>query len=152
MERPTTVRVGIGAFVATLILGLVAAAVQFSDPDDLIDELLAQDASLTEDVARTALTVGIVIGLLFVAAQALFIWFAWKGRNWARIVLFVLGGLGVVFGLAGLAGDSATGASDFLTSMAVFQWLLTLVGVVALALKPSSEWYRHESWRRSIRR
>ena len=151
-EQPTTVRIGIGAFVATLVLGLVSAVSQFSDPDDLVDELQAQDPSITEDVARTALTVGIVFGLLIVGLQALFIWFAWKGRNWARIVLFVLGGITVVFGLAGLSGGTATGANGFLTSMAVFQWLLTLVGVVALALKPSSEWYRHEGWRRRVTR
>lgn len=152
MERPTTVRVGIGAFMATLVLGLIAAVVQFSEPDDLIDELQAQDASITEDVARTALTVVIVVGLLLVALQALFVWLAWKGRNWARIVLFVLGGITVVFGLAGLGGDGATGASGFLTSMAVFQWLLTLIGVVALALRPSAEWYRHEGRRRAAAR
>ncbi|WP_409328505.1 hypothetical protein [Trujillonella humicola] len=152
MERPTTVRVGIGAFVATLVLGLVSAVVQFSDTDGFIDELQAQDPSITEDVARTALTVGIVLGLLIVALQALFIWFAWQGRNWARIVLFVLGGLTVVFGLAGLGGGTATGADGFLTSMAVFSWFLTLVGVVALALKPSSDWYRHETQRRRAMR
>ncbi|MGY1771397.1 hypothetical protein [Blastococcus sp. SYSU D00813] len=151
-EQPTTVRIGIGAFVATLVLGLVSAGVQFSDPDALIDQLQAQDPTVTEDLARTALTIGIVFGLLIVALQALFIWFAWKGRNWARIVLFVLGGITVVFGLAGLSGGTATGADGFLTSMAVFSWLLTLVGVVALALKPSSDWYRHEGRRRRVAR
>lgn len=151
-EQPTTVRIGIGAFVATLVLGLISAVVQFSDPDDLIDQLRDQDPTITEDLARTALTIGIVFGLLIVALQALFIWFAWKGRNWARVVLFVLGGITVVFGLAGLTGGTATGADGFLTSMAVFSWLLTLVGVVALALKPSSDWYRHESRRRRATR
>ena len=37
------------------------------------------------------------------AAYAMFVWFAWRGRNWARIVLWVLGGLGLL-GSADLAG------------------------------------------------
>ncbi|MGY1746855.1 hypothetical protein [Blastococcus sp. SYSU D00695] len=153
MERPVTVRVGIGAFVATLVLGLIATLVQFADTDGLVDQLRDADPSVTEDIARTALTVGIVIGLLLVALQAMFIWFAWQGRNWARIVLFVLGGLGVLSGLAAFSGAAgASTANGFLTSLSVFSLLLTAAGVIALALKPSSEWYRHEGARRAASR
>jgi len=149
MERPLTVRIGIGAFVATFVLGLLATVVQFSDTDGLVDELQAADPSITEDVARSALTIGIVLGLLLIGLQALFIWFAWNGRNWARIVLFVLGGLGILSGLASFSGAAgAATANGFLTSLSVFSLILTIVGVVALALKPSSDWYRHEGWRR----
>ncbi|WP_147262025.1 hypothetical protein [Blastococcus sp. TF02A-26] len=152
MERPQTVRIGIGAFVATLLLGLISSIVQLSDTDDFVEQIMDADPSITRDTAEAALTVGIVIGLLVVGLQALFIWFAWTGRNWARIVLFVLGGLGVFSGLVGLAGSGATNVSGFLTSLGVFSLLLTIVGIVALALKPSSEWYRHEGWRRSAMR
>ena len=152
MERPQTVRIGIGAFVANLILGLISSFVQLSDTDGFIDQVREADPSITREAAEGLLTVGLVIGFLFVGLQALFIWFAWKGRNWARIVLWVLGGIGIVFGLVGLAGSGATNASGFLTSLGVFSLLLLIVGVVALALKPSSEWYRHEGWRRSVTR
>ncbi|MGY1741407.1 MULTISPECIES: hypothetical protein [unclassified Blastococcus] len=152
MPRPETVRIGIGAFVATLVLGVISAVVQLTDTDQIVELLREQDAALTEEQADALATFGVVIVLITVALQAMFIWFAWAGRNWARIVLFVLGGLTIVSGLAGLAGASAATSSGFLTSMAVFQWLLTVVGVVALALRPSSEWYRHEGWRRSVTR
>ena len=147
-ERPTTVRVGVGAFMATLILGLIGSLLQFTDLDGLVAETVAtaNDPLVTEDVVRASLLIGAVIGLLIVALQALFIWFAWKGRNWARIVLFVLGGLGV---LAGLAGLGAAGASTgFLDALSVISLLLTVVGIVALALRPSSEWYRAMTARR----
>jgi hypothetical protein len=152
MERPTSVRIGIGAFVATLVLGLIASIVQFADLNDLIDQIREQDETITEDAARAAVTVFAVIGLFFVALQAMFIWFAWAGRNWARIVLFVLGGLGVASGLVALSGAGATNTNGFLTSMSVFSLLLTIVGIVALALKTSSDWYRHEGWRRRVSR
>lgn len=147
-ERPTTVRVGVGAFMATLILGLIGSLLQFTDLDGLVAETVAtaNDPLVTEDVVRASLLIGAVIGLLIVALQALFIWFAWKGRNWARIVLFVLGGLSV---LAGLAGLGVAGASTgFLDALSVISLLLTVVGIVALALRPSSEWYRAMTARR----
>jgi hypothetical protein len=149
-ERPTTVRVGIGAFLATLILGLIASLVQFSDLDGLVAQTVAtaDDPVITEDVVRAGLVVGAVVGLLLVALEALFIWFAWQGRNWARIVLLVLGGLSVLFGLGTLSGAGGGASSGFLDSLSVFSLLLTVVGVVALALRPSSEWYRAMTARR----
>ena len=150
MERPTTVRAGIGAFLATLILGLVGSIVTFADIDDLVTQELARSGTeieLTDDVIRSAILIGAVISLIFVALQLLFMWFAWKGHNWARIVLWVIGGLSVLSGLAGLSTGTALGG--FLMSLSVFQLLLTIAGIVLLALKPSSEWYRYRSWQRA---
>ena len=150
MERPTTVRAGIGAFLATLILGLVGSIVTFADIDDLVTQELARSGTeieLTDDVIRSAILIGAVISLIFVALQLLFMWFAWKGHNWARIVLWVIGGLSVLSGFAGLSTGTALGG--FLTSLSVFQLLLTIAGIVLLALKPSSEWYRYRSWQRA---
>ena len=112
MERPTTVRAGIGAFLATLILGLVGSIVTFADIDDLVTQELARSGTeieLTDDVIRSAILIGAVISLIFVALQLLFMWFAWKGHNWARIVLWVIGGLSVLSGLAGLSTGTALG-------------------------------------------
>jgi hypothetical protein len=150
MERPTTVRAGIGALVASLVLGVISAIVSFSDIDTLIRQALQAntDPAVTENVIRSGIVIGAVVTLIFVGLEILFIWFAWKGHNWARIVIWVLGGLSVVFGLAGLAagGSQSTG---FLTSLGWFQLLLTAAGIVLLALKPSSEWYRFRSWQRA---
>jgi hypothetical protein len=152
MERPDTVRAGIGAFVASLLVGLISSAVTLSDFDAFVRRAMAAsagNADITESLIRTSLKIGIVVGLLFVALQVMFIWFAWKGANWARIVLWVLGGLSVVFGLVGLAGTGNSGQTGFTTSMAVFQLIFTAAGIVLLALKPSSEWYRFRSWQRA---
>lgn len=152
-ERPTTVRVGVGAFLATLILGVISSLVQFSDIDGLVAQAgaVTNDPAVTEDVVRAGIVVGAVLGLLLTALQALFIWFAWKGRNWARIVLLVLGGISALFGLSALAGaGGGVAGSGFLDSLAVFSLLLTIVGVVALALRPSTEWYRAMTARRQV--
>jgi hypothetical protein len=145
MERPTTVRAGIGALIANLVLGVIGSAVAFADLDSIIDQAMARAAventDLTEDVVRTGIVLGAVLGLVLIALNVLFLWFAWQGRNWARIVLWVLGGLSVLGGLYGLTGD--TGQTGFLTSLSVFQLLLLIAGLVLLALPSSNEWYRY---------
>jgi hypothetical protein len=152
VERPTAVKIGIGAFMASLILGVIASILTFADIDGLIADALAQakvnasDVDLTADTVRAAIIAGGIIGLVIVGLEAMFIWFAWNGRNWARIVLWVIGGFGIVGGVFGLAAGTST--NGFLGTLSVFQFLLVLVGVVALALRPANEWYRYRKWAR----
>ncbi|MGY1643992.1 hypothetical protein ACI782_23035 [Geodermatophilus sp. SYSU D00703] len=144
--RPDSVRFGVGAFIANLLLGLVGSVVVFSTIDSLIDDELANSGvEVSADAVQGVLVVSAVIGLLFVALEALFIWFAWNGRNWARIVLFVLGALGIISGLSALAQPT----TGFLTALSVFQMLLAIVGIVLLARPQSTEWYRTMGWRRA---
>jgi hypothetical protein len=151
-ERPLTVRAGIGAFVVNFVLGLIVSVVSFADIDDLVREAVRRtnDPQITEDVLRTAILVGAVVGLVLVVLHALFIWWAWRGRNWARIVLWVLGGLNVLAGVGTLGGS--TGETDFLAGLSVFQVLALVTGIVLLALQPSNEWYRYMGWARAGRR
>ncbi|WP_222264934.1 hypothetical protein [Modestobacter marinus] len=138
-ERPSTVKLGIGAFLLSTVLGLLSSVLTFSDLSRVAAQL-ARDSGLSESDASAVVTTGVVISLLFVAAYLLVIWFAWQGRNWARIVLWALGGLSLAsaFGAPG----AETGILGFL------QLLLVLVGIVALALKPSNHWYVAERDRR----
>jgi hypothetical protein len=147
VERPVTVRAGIGAFIAHMLLGIITTVFLFTDQRNLLDQALTQAAADTsEDVLRSALILVAVIALIFVALEAMFLWFAWKGRNWARIVLWVLFGLNVVSGLTALGGTPYGG---FYTSLSVIQLLLAIAGIVLLALAPSNEWYRYRSWLRA---
>jgi hypothetical protein len=154
VERPVAVRAGLGAFIATMVLGLVASVVIFSQFDDLLQAALAAEGvdaefgAISEDVARTALVVGVVFTLILLGLQAMFVWFAWNGRNWARIVLWVLGGLGVVSGLISIASPQP-GYPGYLVGLNVFSFLLTVAGIVLLALKPANEWYRYRGWLRA---
>jgi len=135
------VKAGIGAFLANTLLGLVSSLITFADLNDLVDTA-ARDAGLSPDNVRAGVLVGAVIGLLFLAAYLLVLWFAWKGRNWARIVLWVLGGLSVLSGLTSLGVGGG-----LLSTIGVVQMLLVIAGIVLLALRPSNEWYRAEKQR-----
>ena len=146
VERPRTVKAAIGAFAASLVLGLLSSVAVFVGTDALIEQQLAEagvDAS--SDAIRAVLIVGAVIGLVFALLQAMFLWFAWQGHNWARIVLWVLGGFGVLGGLLGPTQPQP----GFLIALGLVQLVLTVAGIVLLALKPSNEWYRYRGWRRA---
>jgi hypothetical protein len=153
MERPFAVRAGIGAFMANLILGVISAIVAFASIDTLVAEALRAenvDVTISDDVLRSAVVAGYAVALVFVALQAMFIWFAWQGRNWARIVLWVLGGLSVVSGLASL-GMATAPSTGFLTALSWFGFALAVAGIVLLAQKPANEWYRYRGWLRASR-
>ena len=138
-ERPTTVKAGIGAFLANTVLNVIGTILVFTDLDSYRADL-AETGNLTADQVDSAISVAMVVSFLFIAAFAAVLWFAWQGRNWARIVLWVLGGLSVI---TALSGTSATGGL-----LGTLQLLLIVAGIVALALKPSNEWYRAEGQRR----
>jgi hypothetical protein len=153
VERPSAVKLGIGAFLASTVLGILGSIVTFAQFDEIVDRALVDagldpaDYSDVSDAATAGVvTTTVVVALLFIGLQLLFIWFAWQGRNWARIVLWVLGGLAVVSALVSLAGPSLSG---LLTTLSLIQTLLIVVGIVALAQKPASEWYRYRGWQRA---
>jgi hypothetical protein len=159
-ERPLPVRAGLGAFVASIVLNLAGSVFAFADWDRYLAEMLAQQPPLEDPALQDAgidpqtfaeglAVVVVALSLLFAALYALFVWFAWRGHNWARVVLFVLGGLGIAGGLVNLAG---AGASPFpsLTALSLFSFAAVLAGVVLLSRTPSNEWYASEKRRRAL--
>lgn len=152
VERPQAVKLGIGALAAALALGLVSSFLTFTDVDGFVRQVQAASPGtpISESAARAALIGGAVFALIVLGLQALFLWFAWHGRNWARVVLWVLGGISLLGGLFGLLGGGAAATvSGLLMLLSVVSLLLTLIGVVALAQKPANEWYRYRGWERA---
>jgi len=142
LARPSTVTYALYALVANVVLSLIGAILIFTNQDAYIEDAL-RDAGLDPDAVGTtpsivdpAYTIGAIIG---VALWAMFLWFAWKGDNWARIAIWVLGGLSLfrIF----IAVSSPVGLVVVLNVLSV---LLTICAIVLLALKPSNDWYRYQ--------
>jgi hypothetical protein len=151
MERPLTVRAGLGAFIGSMVLSVAGQVVSLLNEKTIVDWTVANggpqaDAATSRAAAEAIVRIGGIAALVFIAVYGLFVWFAWRGRNWARIVLWVLGGLGIVSGMAGLAIGSPL---PFLSALGGFQLLLLVAAVVLLALKPSNEWFRFRGWQRA---
>jgi hypothetical protein len=137
-ERPVTVKAGIAALLANAVLGLLGLLLAFTDMDSYRADL-ASSSGLTADEVDAVVGTTIAVTVLIMVAFLAVLWFAWQGRNWARVVLWVLGGINVLFGLLGAAA---------LTFLSAISLLLIVVGIVLLALKPSNDWYRAEGQRR----
>jgi hypothetical protein len=98
--------------VISIVMGIIVIAVGSAAPD----VLKAADgsemvATISAGVAGAAVIIG---GLL----RGLFAVFMLRGRNWARIVLTVLGLLGAILGLVQIAQSG---------------WLVIVAAIVALA-------------------
>jgi len=137
-ERPANVTLGIRVLWAELALGIVAMVVDVfttpaEDPDG--DMWMANVAALIVTVAVS----GVV---------ALFTWYAWKGRNWARIMHLVLLSFGVLTTLFALVASNLLfpelqdSAMEFFDASYVGQNLLNVAGVILLFTPSANRWYR----------
>lgn len=98
-------------WIASALLGLVQVVVDLSDRDALIDEIRQRDPGMSQDEVDAAVQAGLLFTLL-VAGLIVLVYakmanrMAW-GRNWARIVLTVLGAGSVGFGLVQLLAHAS---------------------------------------------
>jgi len=142
-NRPKEVEISFWLWIATVVLGVVGMIAMYSQINQIraeaINRVLAQnpaaDQSTIESATTAGFIIGSVLGLLVVAAELVFVFLMRGGRNWARIVLAVLGGLGVLLGLIGLAigGGSITG---------LLQLLLLIGAIVTMFLPPANAWFQ----------
>ena len=79
-----------------------------------------------------------MIGIILIVLYVLLALQVRKGKNWARIVTWVLAGLGALGGVTNLAQPQAA-----LTKViAGIELVLYVVLIVLLALKPSNDYFR----------
>ena len=146
---PREVDVSFWLWVTGFVLGLIGLFVFWGDFDTIRDTAIEEASRQAQREGRTldeeqlrnginaVLVGGVVIGLIAAAVQLLIAWFMRKGRNWARIVLTVLGVLGVFAGLFSLPSQS--GSQLGLSAI----HLLVLAGaVVAMYLPAANAWFR----------
>jgi hypothetical protein len=122
-------------------LGVLNALLAFASADAIKDSIRENDPSLTPEQVDSAFAVAIGItvffGLVFAALYVLLAIQVRKGKNWARIVTWVLAGLGVLGGLLGLLG-TGTGLEKVL---AVIVLLVDLAIIFLLATKPANQYF-----------
>ncbi|MGH8823845.1 MAG: hypothetical protein ACRDVN_05155 [Jiangellaceae bacterium] len=118
------------------VLSAIFLIVGLTQGDSLRDQIADSQPELTSDELDAAVAFGtafaVVIGLISIG---LWIWMAVmnrRGRNWARIVATVLGGLNIVFTLIGLTQNTGIG---------------TVVNLISIVLAAAILWllYRRES-------
>lgn len=113
-SAPSQVRTAVSLMLLRCVIGLISIIVLFATKNTLKNKIIKdnpQDSAHRINTALNAiLAVGTVIAVIFLVFYALLAWQVSKGTNWARIVTWVFGGLGILSALVSL-GQDESGAS-----------------------------------------
>lgn len=138
--RPNSVEISFWLWITYLTIGAINTVVGFVQRDRnraeainaVIDQYPAMDRSMIDSVATIVVVGVVVLGLLFVVAGVSFALLMRARRNWARVVLTVVGSLSVLF----LIGPVVT------PLQALFQLLLLVGAIVMMFQRPANDWFR----------
>ena len=145
-QRPKEVDTSFWLWIGSMVVSLLGAILTFSQFDGIrqqaIDEALRADPTFDrqffESTFDAVLIAGLVFGLLLVALELFFILKMRAGRNWARIVLTVLGAISVLGALFVLGQPQP--AATLVTS--VLSLLLVVGAIVMMYHKGANPWFR----------
>jgi hypothetical protein len=96
------------------------------------------DSAKLNTAVNVAIGAGVVFGIVFVVLFVLLALQVRKGKNWARVVTWVITGLGIVSALASL-GQTVAAASRV---VGLISALLDIAIVVLLLQKPSNAFFK----------
>lgn len=141
-ERPQPVSIAVRLMQLGALVSLVSLIVSFATvsglKDEITDRLREDDPNVSQSTIDAAFAIGIGFAIVMGGIGIfLWLWMAWKngqGRQWARIVATVLGGLNVLFLLLGLANP------DLETATLVFSVvnLVLAAAILILLWRPES--------------
>ncbi|MBV9143415.1 MAG: hypothetical protein JO115_21270 [Pseudonocardiales bacterium] len=134
--RPKEVEISFWLWIATFVLGVLGLSVTYSQVRaQMVDQALAQNPTVDQSMVERFTTAVFVVVLLVGAIELLFVFLMRAGRNWARIVLAVIGGIGVFAGLFGLVAGAGSVAG-------LLQLLLLIGAMVTMFLPAANAWFR----------
>ncbi len=139
---PPPVLNAVRLMLARAAIGVVSLIVLLATKSTLKSEILknnhSADPARLNSLLNGAIAVGVVIGLVFLVLYVLLAFQVRKGKNWARIVTFVLAALGVLSVLGSIAQPAPTPSRV----ISVIAGIIDLVIIVFLAQRPSREFFR----------
>ena len=139
---PATVTNAVWAILLRVAFSLVGIVVVLATQDSLRAQLLKAGPTLTSATLDTAVTVAvamsIALGIVVAILWGLLAFFIRKGKNWARITMWVFAGLNVV----SVPFTLAQGATGLNVALSLINLVLDVAIIVLLARRPSSEFFR----------
>lgn len=128
--------------VVRVVLALLGVIVTLTSQDTLRSALATASPTMDQhalDVAtRVAVTVSVVSAVIFAILWGVLAWLILKGKNWARIVIWVFAALALLSGLVSLLRPSGV----LSLVMSVIDVGLAAAIIVLLAQRPSAEFFR----------
>jgi uncharacterized protein (DUF983 family) len=131
-DAPAPVKRAVMLMLTEAVLGLIGIVISIASIGTLKSTLRADnpgyDTNKINSLATTAVAVIAVVGIVILVLYVLLALQVRKGKNWARIVTWVLAGLSVLFELISLGGDTST------TLNKVFAVLGMIINVAIIVL------------------
>lgn len=125
-------------------LGILAVLLAFTQRD-AIEEIVREqnpgfDSGEIDNAVTAALIVTVVVGAIFLVLYIVLARQVGRGRNWARIVTWVIAGLSLLSFVSTLAGDNP-GLSKALGAIGA---VLDIAIIALLLQKPSNDYFRKQ--------
>lgn len=138
-EVPRVLGLAWWLWIAAVVVGVVRSVVQLSDRTMLVSQISRAAPELTQSQVDQAVNSGIVLTLLVTGGiAAVYVLLAnrlLRGRNWARVVMSLVAGFGVLGTVLALFGMAALGSSVTVGGTTVQLGFLDVVfGLVVAAL------------------
>jgi hypothetical protein len=138
--RPSSVDISFWLWITYLSIGAINSVIGFVQRErnraEALNAVVAQyptmDRPMIETVASMVVVGVVVLGLLFVTACVSFALLTRAGRNWARVLLTVVGSISVLF----LIGPVVT------PLQALFQISLLAGAIVMMYQRSANDWFR----------
>lgn len=138
---PSSVLTAVKLMYARAALGLLGILLTFTQRGAIEDIVREQNPGFSQSKLDDAVTAGlivtVVVGALFLVLYVVLALKVGKGRNWARIVTWVLAGISLLSFASTLAGDNP-GLSKGLGALGA---LLDIAIVVLLLQKPGNDYF-----------
>ncbi|MFN2563150.1 MAG: hypothetical protein ABR571_17890 [Jatrophihabitans sp.] len=99
---PSTVVNAVRLMLLRSAIGVISLIVLFATKDDLKKRILKRTPNASDSTVNAALGVGAAIGIVILVFYVFLAFQIRKGANWARIVTFVIAGLGILGALISL--------------------------------------------------
>jgi hypothetical protein len=152
---PKLVDIARWLFILGAAVGFVRMVVQLADREMLIGMLRSDQRDLGQDEVDAAVNGGVVLGLLLggllVLVYVLLANRMARGRNWARVVLAVFGGVGILVGImrvilvaSGLAAVSNLVISPVDLGFGIVTMIIDGVAITLMFLPSVSAHFRSE--------
>lgn len=128
--------------IARAVLGVIGILLVFAQKDEIRKAVIKSNTTVSpqriDELVNAAVGVAVVLGLIFTVLYVLLAVQVRNGKSWARIVTYVLAGLGILGGLAGFASSTATGAAKLIGAVTL---VINVVIVVMLSKAESTAWF-----------
>jgi hypothetical protein len=137
-SAPPTVANAVRLMLLRSAIGVISLIVLFATKDDFEKRIREKTPTATDSTVHTALAAAAVFGIVILVFYVFLAFQVRKGANWARIVTWVIAGLGIVGALVSI-GQPDPPASR---ALGIIDGVIDVAVVILLAMGESNRFFK----------